>query len=36
MWIFPSGMKVYLALGQTDMRKSVRSIVKYIEKPNNK
>ena len=26
MWIFPSGMKVYLALGQTDMRKSVNGL----------
>lgn len=26
MWIFPSGMKVYLALGYTDMRKSVNGL----------
>jgi len=26
MWVFPSGMKVYLALGETDMRKSVNGL----------
>ena len=26
MWVFPSGMKVYLALGYTDMRKSVNGL----------
>ena len=26
MWVFPSGMKVYLALGQTDMRKAVNGL----------
>lgn len=36
MWIFPSGMKVYLALGHTDMRKSVNGlsiiVSEYLEK----
>lgn len=36
MWIFPSGMKVYLALGYTDMRKSVNGlsiiVSEYLEK----
>ena len=26
MWVFPSGMKVYLGLGYTDMRKSVNGL----------
>ena len=26
MWIFPAGLKVYLALGFTDMRKSVNGL----------
>ena len=26
MWFLPSGLKVYLALGHTDMRKSVNGL----------